>query len=150
MEIMNMEKIEALKKFLVENGDYTEEELTEIEITDGYDENIAEVENREYMVLTDEEADQVASDYINESVWAFNSDFIIRHCDVLDYDDASEKVVKAIQEQCESGNEAMKKLINDMDEFVQDAIEADGRGHFISSYNGEEYEAGDYYIYRMN
>ena len=106
---MNMEKIEALKKFLIENGDYTDEELTEIEITEGYDENIAEIENREYMVLTDEEADQAASDYINDSVWAFNSDFIIQHSNVLDYDDASEKVVKAIQDQCESGNEAMKK-----------------------------------------
>lgn len=147
---MNMEKIEALKKFLVENGDYTEEELTEIEITEGYDENIAEVENREYMVLTDEEADQAASDYINESVWAFNANFIIEHCDVLDYDDASEKVIKAIQDQCESGNDAMKKLINDMDEFVQDAIDADGRGHFLNTYDGEEYETDNYYIYRMN
>jgi hypothetical protein len=147
---MTMGKIEALKKFLVENGDYTEEELSEIEIAEGYDENIAEVINCEYMVLTDKEADQAAKEYIEDSVWAFNSNFIIDHSDVLSYDKASENVVKAIQEQCESGNEAMKKLINNMDEFVQDAIEADGRGHFLNTYDGEEYEVGDYYIYRMN
>lgn len=147
---MMNEKLEALKKFLVENGDFTVEELQDEEITDGYNENIVEVSSREYMVLTDKEADREASDYINDSVWAFNSNFIIQHSNALDYDDASKKVVKAIQDQYENGNEAMKKLIDDMDKFVQDAIEADGRGHFLNTYDGEEYEAGEFYIYRMN
>jgi hypothetical protein len=31
---------------------------------------------------------------------------------------------------------------------MKDAISTDGRGHFISSYDGEENEQGDYYIYR--
>lgn len=147
---MDNNKLEALKNYLVNEDEFTAEELQEEEITEGYNENIFEVCGREYMVLTDEEAYQAASDYINDFVWAFNSNFIIEHSNVLDYDNASEKVVKAIQDQCESGNEAMKKLINDMDEFVQDAIDADGRGHFLNTYDGEEYEAKDYYIYRMN
>jgi hypothetical protein len=38
----------------------------------------------------------------------------------------------------------------DEDELMKDAISTDGRGHFISSYDGEENEQGDYYIYRRN
>lgn len=109
---------------------------------------------REYLVLTDEEADQKTREYIEETVWAFNSDFIISHSEILDYDDASEKIISSIQAECENGNEAIKKLIDDMEEFVEDAISADGRGHFLSSYDGEENEQevnGEiFYIYRTN
>jgi hypothetical protein len=108
------------------------------------------IESGDYLVLTDEEADEQAKKYILDSIWSFNSDFIIEHSSALDYDDASHQVVKAIGEQCESGNEAMKKLIDDLDEFVEDAIDADGRGHFMSSYDGEEIEEGEYFIYRIN
>ena len=121
-------------------------------IVSKYDEQVLEAEGNEYYVLTDDEADKVAADYINDSVWAFNSSFIIEHSKALDFDDASEKVVKAIAEQCENGNEAMKKLIDNMEEFIEDAISADGRGHFISGYDGneevEQVGEEDYYIYR--
>lgn len=110
--------------------------------------------NQEFMVGTDEEADEHAKEYILDTVWAFNADFIIEHSSALDFDEASEKVVKAIAEQYESGNEAMKKLIDDLDEFVEDAISADGRGHFLAGYDGEEnvetVNGTDYYIYRIN
>ena len=36
------------------------------------------------------------------------------------------------------------------DSFVQHAIAADGRGHFLSSYDGEENEAGEFFVYRTN
>lgn len=147
--MLNTNKIEALKTFLIENQDYTKEQLQNIEISKDYDENIFEVESQEYMVLTDEEADEKTSESINDTVWAFNADFIIEHSKVLDFDDASETVVKVISEMCESGNEAMKKLVDDMDEFVEDAISADGRGHFLNTYDGEEYKQDNYYIYKM-
>jgi hypothetical protein len=45
-------------------------------------------------------------------------------------------------------------LIDDFDYFIEDAINCDGRGHFISSYDGEEveykYKNQVYYIYRTN
>lgn len=147
--MLNTKKLEVLKTFLIENQYYTKEELQSIKISEGYDENIFEVENQEYMILNDEEADEKTKENINDSVWAFNADFIIEHSDVLDFDEASETVVKAIGEMCENGNEAMKKLISDMDEFVTDAISADGRGHFLNTYDGNEYEADNYYIYKM-
>ena len=60
-------------------------------------------------------------------------------------------MVKSFQEKhCESANDTILALIDDLDEFVQDAISSDGRGHFLSSYDGEEVETENYYIYRIN
>ena len=45
-------------------------------------------------------------------------------------------------------------MIPDMDEFVDDAICQDGRGHFISHYDGKENEykvnGKMFYVYRLN
>jgi hypothetical protein len=105
-----------------------------------------------YIVLTDEEADKKCREYIEDSLWAFNSDFIISHSKALDFDKGSEAILKAIQQLCESGNDAVRRLIDDMDQFVQDAIDADGRGHFLNREDGTEEEqcVNDevYYIYR--
>jgi hypothetical protein len=42
----------------------------------------------------------------------------------------------------------------DIDSLVEDAISADGRGHFLSSYDGDENEetvnGQTFYIYRTN
>jgi hypothetical protein len=100
-----------------------------------------------YGVYTDEEADEKAAEYIKESVWAFNADFI------CGYGSPLSPMVKAYQEkECEGANDAILELITDLDDFVQRAISADGRGHFLSSYDGEENEetvnGETYYIYR--
>ena len=134
-----------------------EEDVENEIIETSYCDKTFEAEGCEYMVLTDNEADEYATESIKESIWAFNKDFIISHSAVLDYDSGSEAIIKAIQEQYENGNEAMTKLIDDLEEFVDDAIRADGRGHFISLYDGDEIEtprskatAEDMYIYRIN
>jgi hypothetical protein len=55
---------------------------------------------------------------------------------------------------CEGANELVRALIEDMDAFIEDAIGADGRGHFLSSYDGneEEIKINDeyFYAYRPN
>ena len=51
---------------------------------------------------------------------------------------------------CEGINSIVKALIVDIDEFITDAIDADGRGHFISWYDGREHEQNDLFIYRTN
>ena len=102
----------------------------------------------DYSVLTDDEADKAVKGYIEESVCFFNTSFIASHSDV------DEEVIKKLQELYEDSNKAIKSLIKDFDHFVDDAICADGRGHFLSSYDGEENEVkindNDYYIYRTN
>ncbi|MEE8382197.1 MAG: hypothetical protein V3R78_10045 [Thermodesulfobacteriota bacterium] len=132
-------KEQALATYLSINAD---------DIEDGYDAGIFDAEGCEYMVLTDDEADQKAADYIRETVWAFNADFIAGQSNI-DYD-AVVTMVKALQDKCEGANDAITALIVNMDEFIDDAIGADGRGHFMSSYDGEENEQGEYFIYRLN
>jgi hypothetical protein len=66
-----------------------------------------------------------------------------------------EKSIKLMQEtQCEGCNEAIFALIGDFNHFVDDASAADGRGHFLSSYDGEEQEVKIgktmYFLYRTN
>lgn len=109
-------------------------------------------EHEDYLVLTDSEADDMAADYIKDTVWAFNSAFLSAHTKQgIDSD-----VIEAIQSngKCESNNAAILSLIDDVEHFVDDAIRCDGRGHFLSSYDGEEHEVrvgkSTYYIYRTN
>lgn len=113
------------------------------------EEDCTEIDD-EYSVYTDEEADEAVKEYIKESVWAFNASFIINHSS-LPYE-AREMIEFFQREKCEGANETILALINDFDDFVSDAISADGRGHFLSSYDGEENEetvnGETYYIYR--
>jgi len=102
----------------------------------------------DYLVYTDEEADEAVYNYIDESVCFFRSDFVAAHSEV------DEEVIKKLQELHENSNKAIKSLIKDFNHFVDDAVCADGRGHFLSSYDGEENEiivnGNTYYIYRSN
>lgn len=107
-----------------------------------------EADGCEYLVLTDKEADEKARESILESVWAFNKSFLDCHSEAIS--EMDEDVFSKIQEMCEGANKTILRLIDDVDHFVDDAILADGRGHFMSSYDGEENEQDGYYIYRIN
>jgi hypothetical protein len=97
-----------------------------------------QIESEEWMILTDDQADKAAADYIKGSLWAFNADFLASHA----HHGVGEEVFKAIQSngQSEDNNEAIKQLISDLDNFIEEAIDTDGRGHFITSYDGQERE----------
>ena len=105
-------------------------------------------EGTEYIVYTDEEADQVALDYIKDTLWAFNASWL------ASYTGLHEAVFEALSEGYENSNEAIMALINNagsMDEFVQESIDADGRGYFVANYDWEEIELKNgYYAYRTN
>ena len=104
-----------------------------------------------YIVCTDEEADARASEYIRESLWAFNTSFLAGQTSL------PEEVFSALQPQCESANDAVRRLIEStcgLNSFVEAAIGADGRGNFVASYDHEEHEVQigthTFYIYRLN
>ena len=134
-------RIKALSKYL----GLTKEEEKEI-YYESYD--IYCFGNQEYLVLTDDEADEKVAEYIKDSVWAFNPSFLSSHSGI------NEDVFKLLQDKSESANEAVLKLIKDFDKFVEDAVATDGRGHFLSSYDGNEndheHDNETYYIYRTN
>ena len=127
------------------------------EITEGthYNDSLA-CNGAEYIVLTEEQADARAKEEILNSLWAFNTDFIISHCknyndmDQCEFDSAVESLRYAQEKCCEGANGLVFALIDDIDEFVEDAINADGRGYFLAVYDGVEDEQDGFYIYRVN
>ena len=161
-----MKKEDALKKFLVEQGEFSEDEVNEAVIKKEWDSYYNEyrfdVCGNEYTIMDDDRAYATAYHEISQLLWAFNTDFILDHLkDDIKYSDAPvdfdelKKALKALQEKlCEGANAIIHALIDDLNDFVDDAIAADGRGHFISSYDGEEHEVtvdGEtYYIYRLS
>ena len=112
--------------------------------------------HNDYLVLTDSEADEKTEEQIEQLLWAFNPSFL---ADVTGFDVL---VFEAIQAngKCESNNDAIRQLVGDkFNELVTDAIGADGRGHFLAGYDGEENEVNlhDYtgrneyfFVYRIN
>ena len=110
---------------------------------------------KQYAIGTDKEANAAAREYIEGSIWAFNASFILSECGLPG---ELEDCIKSFQEkECESANKALLALVNkcgDLDSFVESAISSDGRGHFLSGYDGEEndfeFEGETYYIYRVN
>ncbi len=139
LEMSDDEKIITLASFLGESIDG---------ITDEGD-NRYSVGNQEYLVLNDEEADKAVKDYIRDSVWSFNADFIAGECGIYEM----KEMIESFQQKCEGANDAILKLIEKtcgLDSFVESAVSADGRGHFLAGYDGNENEEGDYFIYRTN
>ena len=134
------EKIQALGKHL----DLNNEDLIMIEESGDY----FCFGDKEFLVLTEDEAEEKAKEYIKNSAWAFNPSFLASHSKV------DEDVFKCLSEKCESSNDAVLSLIDDFDNFAEDAISSDGRGHFMSSYDGheniEEIKNTEYFIYRTN
>ena len=103
-----------------------------------------------HLVLTDDEADEMAAELIRDSVWAFQSWFIADYCpDGIDGD----HITALRGDSCEGANEALIALVDagaGMAAFIEGAIGYDGRGHFISQYDGEEHEEGEFFIYRVD
>jgi hypothetical protein len=171
-------KVKALMQFL--------DLETDEDISKEYGE-VYDTPEGEYLVLTDDGADEALRDYISDTVWAFNYDFLSffidddrlaqyygisttyydeeldEEIDTGDFEEAFymhmgysiEDWIKHLQGQYENGNDELLNLIGgNFDRFVRDAEMSDGRGHFLSGYDGVENEekVGNewYYIYRTN
>lgn len=144
------EKIKALK---IELDDL------DIEVKQSkYDKCLFETPRGAYLVLTDKEANKICKDYIKATLWAFKTSYILQHMkgykNMTDYENRSiTKALSKLQESlCETANPIIERLIDNLDEFVEDAINDDGRGHFLASYDGDEREVEvdkqKYFIYK--
>lgn len=129
----------------------------DFETDSGYDielieaQDCGEVINENWLVLTDEEANARARDYIEESLWAFNASFLAGQTGL------PEAAFAGLSAQCESGNEPIRQMIQatcGIESLVEAAISADGRGHWLASYDHEEREFNNgrmtFFIYRIN
>lgn len=156
----------ALKKFFAQRDGYTEDDMKSVTVDRYFDiyyaEDRYEACGEEFYILEDERAYALAFQIIKDDLWAFNPEFIAEHLkhdivycdDPVDLDDLRIAIRAAQERLCEGATAIIQALIDDLNEFVEDAIAADGRGHFISSYDGEECEVtvdGEtYYIYRLS
>ena len=198
-----MERIEALTKFL----GVKVEDLT----VSKYDERVFENEEAgEYIVLTDEEADEAAEESIKELIndmglesftedfqqWILDncvdSDWFAEYledyergyiedirCEESDYEEYETRLAEEMEDAgVDTEDEFLEYLIEcyddpvewfkdmfGMEEFtntieeynlidwesvINEAIEVDGCGHFIATYDGVENEMDKYFIYRLN
>jgi hypothetical protein len=130
------------------------DELTE-ERNDHYGLTVYSYGRAEYAVGNNDEADAAAASNIADAVWAFNAEFILSECELPG--ELADAIRSYQEDKCESANDALTALIDKtcgMVAFTEAAVRADGRGHFLSSYDGEENEETVYgetiYIYRIN
>jgi len=106
----------------------------------------------EYMVCTDRTANEACKGQILSSLWAFNPEFLsgITRLDST--------VFSKLSSLCEDANDAVSALVKStcgLDYLVEQAIAADGRGHFLASYDSDEHEyrvnkSLTLYVYRCN
>ena len=143
-------KIKSLAKFLEVNEDQIEK-IDEITYKVTYE----DYKDEKYRVCTDDEADLLAKGIIRDTLFAVSPSFILENSVIdtngLDPDtmDTLCTMIKTMQDkECENCNEAIYSLLKDFDSFVKLAIGLDGRGCFISCYDGQEYDQDGYYIYR--
>ena len=90
-----------------------------------------------YAVGTEEEADKAVEEHIKDSAWAFNPEFLQEMTDI------PQAAFAAMQDKCEDSNDPILQIIEQscgLEDFVEAAVGADGRGHFLSSYDGNEHE----------
>jgi hypothetical protein len=124
-------------------------ELIENSTEEHYGLPVIEYDGCEYAIaIDDEEADKACYEYIEGSVWAFSPFFLEQMTDV------PAEMFEAIQDKCDSINEALQILVMrtcGMQDFVDQAISWDGRGHFLSPWDGKEIELEcGTFAYRIN
>lgn len=114
---------------------------------DHYGLTMYEVDGEEVAAGTYEQAMLAAEECIKDSLWAFNPSFLAGETEI------PEEVFVALQPRCEDSNDAVLKLVEatcGLDHLVAEAIGADGLGHFLSPYDGEEREHEGLYVFRIN
>jgi len=123
------------------------DELT-LETYENYGLPVYSMGRQEYAIGTDSEADAAVAENIKDSIWAFNASFL------ASFTGLPEEMFSGMQDKCEGANDAfltcVERAEGGLDAFISEAVSADGRGHFLSGYDGEENEEGEFYIYRTN
>jgi hypothetical protein len=114
------------------------------DVDDGYDNNFGAC-GHDYKVLTDDEADEEVKKSILSRLYSFRPQFIASELRKFELE---EMIAMYIRAKGEDANDAIRALIDDEDAFCQAAVSADGRGHFLASYDGDEWEHEGYYIYK--
>lgn len=128
-------------------ADHLGEDVIMIDKTDG--ENFS-FRRAEYLVLSQEEAEERAAQYVRDSLWAFRTEFIAAHTKNGLSDACIEALNRMQVELGEDCQPVLEALIEGMDAFIEDAIRVDGLAHFLATYDGKEAEKNGFLIFRTN
>lgn len=110
---------------------------------------VAIIDGHEYAWGSARQCEAAAVLYCRDSLWAFSAQFI---GDFLALSESQIKAIGKMQgELCEDAGEIVKLLIGKrIREFVKEAIAADGRGHYLSQWDGREIMLNaEWYAYRI-
>lgn len=107
----------------------------------------------EYLVCSDKMADEQVKGEILSNLWAFKADFLAGETGL-----PSEAFSCMQEKMSENCNEAVRALVKSTcgeDSLVDAAVSADGRGHFLASYDSDEISyvtksGKTVYLYRCN
>lgn len=103
----------------------------------------------DFLVLTEQEANELAKERILSSAWAFNIEFLFQYFSIEDSPMNRKCISNMIENFCELSNDIILALIEDKEKFISDALRADGRGFFIATYDGIEISHKNYLIYKI-
>jgi hypothetical protein len=152
--IVELQKTTALKIKEIQN--FTDEKIVK---WDQETQTAEMADGTEWLVLTDEEADEETAEEIKEMLWAFRPNFIIEHMEQEEILSMTLKtrLAKSIEQMQINLYEDAKPIIyalvggeDGIDNFISDAIDEDGRGHFLAYYDGEEKKTENFFVYRLN
>lgn len=103
-------------------------------------------DSAEYLVLDEEEREEELQDNIKETCSYFVPEFLAEETEL------PVEVFKALVDKNEAVYKLLEKCVDGgFEQFCEDAVNADGYGHFLSGYDGEELElTDDLFAYRTN
>ena len=87
-----------------------------------------------FVVYTTRDRDHALKSYIEDSIELYTPEFLQKHLRV----ELPMEAILAIQN-CPTANAVFKDLVKDMDEFIADSVNEDGRGHFLAPYDHKEH-----------
>jgi hypothetical protein len=98
-------------------------------------------EGGEYAVGTERQVEEAVREYVRDSLWAFRPEFLQGYTPA---EVDAEILTVIIEKKCEDATEIIARLVGDrLGKLIDDAVAADGRGHFLASYDGEERDSSD-------
>ena len=120
-----------------------------LELIDGLksaEEFMLEVDGQEFRLIHSDDIDEIMQDELISDLYCLGA------CNARFISDMTELDTDTIQKAQENDSfELLGALLAKDIETVQEAMaSADGFGHHFSHYDGSEYEAGNWYIFRTN
>ena len=102
----------------------------------------------EWIIGSDEQMQAWCSYEIKRSIWSFRPEYLMNFIneeyklepELVEYDNQDlMATLELLVEECEPASPILRAAISEnMQDFINSAIRDDGRGHFLSRYNGEE------------